>query len=104
MTAKTLTCIEISCDVCEYRLEEDHDGIEHFESIEEAIKNHATGESDAWIIHPNGYAICPADFDEDHDKARAALIAEKDAALASSPAGQIPGQGEIATARTVADR
>lgn len=92
MTARTVTCIAIACDVCDTEYDLEGEGYtQHFASLEGAVKDLA---DDGWTVQSGGYAICPCD-DEDHDTARAALAP-------ALPVEQIPGQTEIATAGAVA--
>lgn len=94
MTAKTVTCIAIVCDVCDTEYDLEGEGFaQHFGSIEGAVKDLA---DDEWTVQPDGYAICPCD-DEDHDAARAELAPKP-------PVEQIAGQGELVAAGAGAAR
>jgi len=96
MTAKTVTCIEIACDICGDQLDPERDeGIRHFTSIADAIANEQEEDPEyAWLIQPDGYAICPVDDENGvHEAARAAL-------KPTAPAPPIPGQTEIPTQTT----
>lgn len=92
MTARTVTCIAIACDVCDTEYDLEGEGYaQHFASVEGAVKDLA---DDEWTVQADGYAICPCD-DEDHAAARAALKPKP-------AAPQIPGQTEIQGAGAVA--
>lgn len=88
MSAKTTTCIQIACDICDELYDVEGEGFtQHFATIADAVKYVA---DDEWKITDSGYAICPAD-DDDHDQARAELEP-------APPAEQIPGQQQIPAA------
>lgn len=89
MTAKTLTCIAIACDLCgETFTDEESGGIPHFDTIPEARDFQDAWDAEfRWTICDDGYAVCPAD-DEKHDAARADLAPKP-------PTVQVPGQQEI---------
>lgn len=82
MSAKTVTCIQITCDVCDTEYDLEGEGYtQHFHDLPEAVKFLA---DDEWKIRSDGYAICPAD-DEEHRAALAELEP-------TAPVEQIPGQ------------
>lgn len=86
MTAKTVTCTAIACDICDTEYDLEGEGYtQHFDSLPGAVKYLA---DDEWKVQPDGYAVCPAS-DEEHDAARAALEPKP-------PAPQIEGQTVIA--------
>lgn len=96
MTAKTVTCTVIACDICGDELDAERDeGIRHYDSITEAINSEKDEDFEyAWIIQPDGYAVCPTDDENGvHEAARAAL-------RPPPPAEQIPGQQQIPATAT----
>jgi hypothetical protein len=85
MAAKTVTCIQITCDICDTEYDLEGEGYtQHFHDLPGAVKFLA---DDEWKVQSDGYAVCPADDDE-HRAAIAALTPRK-------PVEQIPGQGEL---------
>lgn len=102
MTAKTVTCIEIACDVCGEHLDDQGEGSrQHFDNVADAAKGYAPPQeqehwADEWIVWPDGYSICPSDDDE-HQAAREPLRPKP-------PVEQVPGQTALALAGTEAAR
>lgn len=71
MTIKTVTCVELSCNVCGEHLDPGDDGvIGHYSTLAEAVSMATRAD---WIAHADGFAICDAE-DEDHDAAINALM------------------------------
>jgi len=93
MTFKTVTCIEIACDVCGEYLDEQNEGSrQHFTTVADAANGFKPPQEqqhwiDEWIVWPDGYAICNSDDDE-HQAAR-------DPLRPVQPAVQVEGQGAL---------
>lgn len=98
MTAKTLTCIAITCDLCGDPFTDESEGvIPHFDTVQEARDfQDAWDEDYRWSIQDDGYAVCTGD-DEAHERARAELAPKP-------PVVQVPGQTALALAGTEAAR
>lgn len=85
MTSKSVTCIQIECDICGTEYDLEGEGYtQHFHDLPGAVKYLA---DDEWKVQPDGYAVCPAS-DEEHDAARAALAPKP-------PELQVVGQHEL---------
>lgn len=71
MTAKTSTCVALSCNTCgEYLSPDDDGGERHFADLAEAT---AFARDYGWIVHADGFAICDAE-DPEHSGAMRELM------------------------------
>lgn len=80
MSIKTHTCLTITCDVCDYRYDQDEYTV-HFDHLAEARDITLTS---GWTITTDRKVICGAQDDE-HQK-------HIDVLLPPEPARQVPGQ------------
>jgi hypothetical protein len=66
---RTTTCVEIACDLCQYVLDEEGEGVQHHTSEEQAVKSAV---HQGWERLADGRVICGDDASDDHVQAREA--------------------------------